>query len=115
MENPTTFELPIVRRNLYFDVVFQELLANPIRNLVEFLDAKLADGGCSIVYCRTKAMTDHLCRTLNSKGRQCLQYHADLPERNENQLRWMRGEVSTMVATIAFGLGVDKGDVRAIV
>lgn len=115
MENPTTFELPIVRRNLYFDVVFQELLANPIRNLVEFLDAKLAAGGCSIVYCRTKAMTDHLCRTLNSKGRQCLQYHADLPERNENQSRWMRGEVSTMVATIAFGLGVDKGDVRAIV
>ena len=115
MENPTTFELPIGRRNLYFDVVFQELLVNPMQNLVQFLDAKLGDGGCAIVYCTTKAMTDHVCRALNGKGRQCLQYHADLREKNENQSRWMRDEVSTMVATIAFGLGVDKSDVRAIV
>ena len=115
MENPTTFERPIARRNLYFDVVFQELLANPIQNLVQFLDAKLDDGGCAIVYCQTKATTDHLRRALESKGRQCLQYHADLPERDENQSRWMRDEVTTMVATIAFGLGVDKPDVRVVV
>ena len=117
MENPTVFELPIARQNLYFDVVFQELLANPLQDLLEFLDEKLCSGGCVIIYAPTKILTDNICRALERKGRPCLPYHADLPEktRTENQLRWMQGQVSTMVATIAFGLGIDKQDVRAVV
>ena len=117
MEKPTVFELPIARRNLYFDVVFRDLLANPLQDLVEFLDEKLNDGGCAIIYTPTKIMTDNVCRALDGKGRPCLPYHADLAEetRTENQSRWMRGEVGTMAATIAFGLGIDKPDVRAVV
>ena len=115
MENPITFERPIARRNLYFDVVFQELLANPIENLLRFLDEKLEGGGCAIIYCNRKATTEYVCRALNSGGRQSLQYHGELPERNENQSRWMRGEVSAMVATVAFGLGIDRPDVRSVV
>ena len=69
------------------------------------------------MYAPTKVMTENICCALDAKGRPCLPYHADLPEetRTENQSRWMRGQVSTVAATIAFGLGVDKKDVRAVV
>ena len=116
MDKPKIFERPCGRTNLYIDLVYQELLCNPIQNLIDFLEEKLSGGGSAIIYTRTKFAAGAVCSALNSKGRPSLEYHRGLPDEQlkENQARWMANEVTTMVGTVAFGLGIDKPDVRVV-
>lgn len=74
-------------------------------------------GGCSIVYCRTRKKTVEISRYLNSAGIAATFYHAGLPadERNERQQQWMNNQQRVMVSTNAFGMGIDKADVRTVV
>ena len=117
MVNPLIFELPTGRTNIFFEVVHKELMSSPLQNLYEFLAEKTRGGGSAIVYVRKKDTAAALCTALNSKGMPSLEYHKGLTDhqRHQNQDRWMHNEVTTMVATIAFGLGIDKKDCRAIV
>ena len=108
MENPVVFERSARRTNLYIDVVFKELFGSkPMADMSEFLDEKLLHGGSAIIYTKTRAMADTICDALNSKGRSSLAYHRGLKQEQlqENQQQWMDNKVTTMVATIAFGLG----------
>ena len=116
MVNPRIFELAAGRTNIFFDVVHTELMKSPLQNLQQFLAEKTRVGGSAIVYVRTKATAATLCTALNSKGISSLEYHKGLTDhqRHQNQDLWMHNEVTTMVATIAFGLGIDKKDVRAV-
>ena len=116
MDNPRIFERPAGRSNLYIDIVHQELFCNPIQNLIDFIEEKLSGGGSAIIYTRTKFAASMICSSLNSKGRPALEYHRGLPnaQLEENQARWMANEVTTMVGTVAFGLGIDKPDVRVV-
>ena len=111
------FELPVARTNIYLDIVFKELLRDPIENLLEFLDEKLISGGSAIIYTKTRLMATTLCSVLNSKNRSALPYHRGLDEEQlrENQASWMEDKDTTMVGTVAFGLGIDKSDVRVVV
>ena len=117
LSNPVTFELPTARDNLYFDVVLKELLCNPIQHLLQFLDEKLKSGGSAIIYVRTKRKAKALCASLNKNNRSALEYHRDMEsaECDANQAAWMEDRVSTIVATIAFGLGIDKPNVRVVI
>ncbi len=69
-----------------------------------------------IIYCSTKRQVDGLSAMLAKRGVSALPYHADLDAstRAENQRRFIRDDVQVMVATIAFGMGIDKPDVRFV-
>lgn len=72
--------------------------------------------GAAIVYCRSRRQTESLCRLLGEEGLTAAHYHAGMkPEaRAEAQDAWMEGVVQVMVCTTAFGMGIDKADVRCV-
>ncbi|XP_054166131.1 ATP-dependent DNA helicase Q5-like [Oppia nitens] len=130
------------RPNLVYDIVFKDLLKNPIEELKEFvmeeigpecLPAPKSDKFCSaksfserptkmntnvgIIYCRTRAVCDEIASDLSKFGIKSMAYHAGLTnhQRKECQEKWMKGIVKCIAATVSFGMGVDKADVRFVV
>jgi ATP-dependent DNA helicase RecQ len=71
--------------------------------------------GSGIVYARTRRDCEELAALLVSQGVDTVHYHAGIADRAGVQDRFMRGEVRVIVATIAFGMGIDKGDIRFII
>ncbi len=73
--------------------------------------------GCSIVYCKSRRRTKEISDLLNMQGIVSDYYHAGLSqeERNAKQEKWIRNEVRTIVCTNAFGMGIDKPDVRLVI
>ena len=100
------------RPNLYYDV-------RPKQRTVydELLQLMRQTPGSGIVYCLSRKKVDELTFRLNQDGVETLSYHAGLGdvERSENQTRFIRDDVRVMVATVAFGMGINKPDVRFVV
>ncbi|QMW21982.1 DNA helicase RecQ [Sandaracinobacteroides saxicola] len=71
----------------------------------------------AIIYCRSRAQVDQIADALAAAGFPALPYHAglDAPTRSANQARWAAEPGQIMVATVAFGMGVDKPDVRLVI
>ncbi len=88
---------------------------NPREQLKRFL--KDHEGESGIVYCLSKRKTDETAAWLRAQGHNALSYHGgmDKAERAANQARFQLDETVIMVATIAFGMGIDKPDVRFVV
>jgi RecQ family ATP-dependent DNA helicase len=105
------------RPNLSFDVVRLEGKGSKARRLA-LLEAGLADpeNRSAIVYCGTRRDTDEVAADLRGSGLRALAYHAGMEaeERTATQQRFMTGEAEVIVATNAFGMGVDKADVRSV-
>ena len=80
-------------------------------------DVLAAQAGPGIVYAQTRAATEKLAESLSRGGRPVLPYHAGLPPeiRARNQAAFIASEEMVMVATVAFGMGIDKPDVRFVV
>ncbi|GHG46481.1 ATP-dependent DNA helicase RecQ [Flavimobilis marinus] len=89
--------------------------ASPRQQLVDFLRAE-HDGDAGIVYCLSRASVEQTAEHLSAHGIPALPYHAglDAQVRARNQARFLREEGLVMVATIAFGMGIDKPDVRFV-
>ncbi len=87
----------------------------PKQQLLAFLREEQA-GNAGIVYCLSRAKVDETASWLQGEGFHALPYHAgmDKDERARNQSRFLREESVVMVATIAFGMGIDKPDVRFV-
>ncbi len=87
----------------------------PRRQLLELLRTEHA-GHSGIVYCLARASVDQTAEFLAGNGHVALPYHAGLDSRTrgENQARFLREDGVIMVATIAFGMGIDKPDVRFV-
>ena len=83
--------------------------------LLSFLRAR-HEGDSGIVYCLSRKKTEETAEFLHRKGIAALPYHAglDAAERRENQARFLREEGLVICATIAFGMGIDKPDVRFV-
>jgi len=71
--------------------------------------------GSGIVYATTRKKCEDLADMLRSKGISAIHYHAGIQDRAHTQERFMRGEARIVVATIAFGMGIDKADVRFVI
>ena len=87
---------------------------NPRAQLKDFLKRHAGESG--IVYCLSKRKTDETAAWLCDQGHDALAYHAgmDKAAREANQARFQHGEAVIIVATIAFGMGIDKPDVRFV-
>jgi ATP-dependent DNA helicase RecQ len=100
------------RRNLFLAV---EPRRDHLAQVLAFLEPHRGQSG--IIYCGTRKNTDELCAGLNLNGWPALPYHAGLEDqvRRRNQERFIQNDSSLMVATVAFGMGINKPNVRFVV
>jgi ATP-dependent DNA helicase RecQ len=100
------------RPNIQYRIVAKQ---EPRRQLLELLRTEHA-GDAGIVYCLSRASVEKIAEFLNANGITALPYHAGLDARTRaaNQARFLREDGLVMVATIAFGMGIDKPDVRFV-
>lgn len=111
MRNPKVFLQSFARANLSYSSFKEE---NKERKLLQILKNV---PGTGIVYVRTRKRTKELADWLNRQGVRALAYHAGLPfkDRADRQTSWIRNQVRVVVATNAFGMGIDKPDVRSVI
>ena len=112
MREAAVFAASFHRRNLH---ITAEPKTSETTQLLEFLARHKGDAG--IVYCGSRNKTERMAGKLKEKGYPALPFHAGLsPEEKRGSLRRFRsGEPVIMVATIAFGMGIDRPDVRFVV
>ena len=106
------FKASFNRKNLYYQIKPKE---NPYHQLLQYLDVRKKDSG--IIYCQSRKTVESLASSLQTEGYRALPYHAGLTAeaRTENQERFIREDVEIIVATIAFGMGIDKPNVRYVI
>ena len=104
----------VVRPNLRYDVERAESEEERLRTLLERL--RDVRGASAIVYARSRRSCERLARVLRQHGFKALHYHAGLQseERAEAQDAFLSGRAQVVVATTAFGMGIDKPDVRLV-
>jgi ATP-dependent DNA helicase RecQ len=100
------------RPNLYYEV--HEKTSNSYGQLLQYIQE---EKGAGIIYCISRKTVDKITEKLQKDGISALPYHAGMNdrERSENQTRFIRDDVQIMVATIAFGMGINKPDVRFVI
>ncbi|MBK8667533.1 MAG: DNA helicase RecQ [Burkholderiales bacterium] len=100
------------RPNIRYTIVEKK---DPARQLLAFIERE-HEGEAGIVYCQSRKRVEELAATLCEHGIDALPYHAGLPadQRQRHQDRFLRDEGVVMTATIAFGMGIDKPDVRFV-
>jgi ATP-dependent DNA helicase RecQ len=117
MRDPLQVRSGFDRPNISFDVVHLEGKGSRARRM-GLLEAGLAEEANrpAIVYCGTRKDTDEVFAGLRDGGRRAVPYHAGMEphHRAEAQRRFMASEADVVVATNAFGMGVDKADVRSV-
>ncbi len=100
------------RPNLYFEVLHPEYKEAELLKLLETRKRK-----SGIVYCATRKNVEHICQYLTDRGYAATRYHAGLEERERmaNQDAFLYDEKTVMVATNAFGMGIDKSNVNFVI
>lgn len=111
LDEAEVFSTSFDRPNIRYEIVER---TNQRQQLLDFL--KKHKGECGIVYCLSRAKVEDIAEWLNAKGLRALPYHAGLPagQRAANQDAFLLEEDLCLVATVAFGMGIDKPDVRYV-
>ena len=112
LQDPFTLTTGFDRPNLYFEVRKPLDKWSELRKLLA-----LYDGTCGIIYCLTRRTVESTLRRLLAEGVTAGRYHAgmDPEERSRSLTGWLSGRFLIMVATNAFGMGIDKPDVRFVI
>lgn len=97
--------------------LFYEVRPKPRDSYSELRRQVKQHQGSGIIYCLSRKRVDELAQRLTADGEAVLPYHAGLPDavRRQNQTRFIRDDVRLMVATVAFGMGINKPDVRFVI
>lgn len=113
LHNPVTLKQLFNRTNLFYKIVPKT--ASFMEDLAEYILRRKNETG--IIYCSTKALCELTALKLREAGIKAAHYHAGLPadQRLETQRQWQKNKVRVICATIAFGMGIDKPDVRWVV
>jgi ATP-dependent DNA helicase RecQ len=112
LTDPAVFVASFNRPNLAYQVVPKD---QPLRQILNFAATRKEESG--IVYCATRATTEHLAASMAARGFATRPYHAGLPidERTATQELFLRDELHIICATIAFGMGINKPNVRWVI
>ena len=112
LETPNIYISSFNRPNIRYTVAPKR---NSLEKIFDFLEKRKDEAG--IIYCLSRASTEKLADDLKRNGFQALPYHARLEKetRAKHQELFLRDEVKIIVATIAFGMGIDKSNVRYVV
>ena len=115
LRKPDIFISSFNRPNLYYEVVPKVNKDQTIRNIVKFI--KENKGKSGIIYTLNRKTTEELAALLNVNGVKASAYHAGLDSklRADRQDQFMNEDIQVIVATIAFGMGIDKPDIRFVI
>ena len=111
LNNPAIFQQSFIRSNLSYSVF------NIPDKIIKVFEILQNVPGSSIIYCRSRAETKTIAQLLQLKGISADFYHAGIgyDERSRKQQEWMNNNLRVIVATNAFGMGIDKADVRSVI
>src|SRR5690606_7514983 len=112
MNDATLFKSSFNRANLFYEVRPKR---NVVKEIVRFI--KNNPGKSGIIYCLSRKKVEEIAEVLNINGIKALPYHAglDAKTRADTQDKFLMEDVDVIVATIAFGMGIDKPDVRYVI
>ena len=112
MPDATIFKSSFNRPNLYYEIRDK---SDPKRDIIKYI--RNNPGKSGIIYCLSRKKVEELAELLNINGIKAAPYHAglDAKTRADNQDKFLMEEVDVIVATIAFGMGIDKPDVRFVI
>lgn len=115
MKDPNTFKSSFNRDNLYYELRQKGEDEKTIKEIVKYI--KKQEGNSGIIYCLSRKNTEKISEALVLNGISAAAYHAGLdPEiRSQRQDQFLNEDVQVVVATIAFGMGIDKPDVRFVI
>ena len=115
MKNPEVVRMPCRRNNLCFSVVSKK--EAKAKDQVAQIVSTEFDGQCGIVYCARQADTVEMAFELKEKGISATYYHGGMEggERVRNANLWLDNKVKVICCTNAFGMGIDKKDVRFVI
>ncbi|MGN6341042.1 MAG: RecQ family ATP-dependent DNA helicase [Ginsengibacter sp.] len=115
LRNPEIFISSFNRANLYYEVVPKVKKDQAIKSIVKFISHNKGKSG--IIYTLNRKTTEELAETLMANGIKAVAYHAGLDTklRAKRQDEFLGEEIQVIVATIAFGMGIDKPDIRFVI
>lgn len=112
MKNPAIYISSFNRENIFLEV---QPKRNGLQQVIACIKKHIGESG--IIYCYSRRQVDELTQTLDNLGYSVKNYHAGLDDktRSKNQELFIKDEVQIIVATIAFGMGIDKPNVRFVI
>ena len=112
LRNPYIHVASFNRPNLYYEV--RPKTKHSFAEVLQIIQKK---GGSGIIYCLSRKKVEEVAYKLQQSGIEALPYHAGMNnvDRTTNQTRFIRDDVQVMVATVAFGMGINKPDVRFVI
>ncbi|MCU0328687.1 MAG: ATP-dependent DNA helicase [Chitinophagales bacterium] len=115
LENHVTFVTSFNRPNLYYEIKYKVNDTWAIKNMVQFIKTHPNKSG--IVYVLNRKSAEDIAKIFNENGIKAQPYHAGLEGkyRNQTQEAFIKDEIQVIVATVAFGMGIDKPDIRFVI